>query len=172
MKRNKEKKKSGFFGEFKTFIMRGNVIDLAVGVIIGGAFQSIVNSVVNDIFMPLVTLATQLLGENGVDFTNWFWALDGNHYATLEAAKAAEVAVINFGSLVANVIDFLLMALIIFLLVKGINRLSSANKKEAEEAPAPAPTEKSCPYCQSKIAIQAIKCPHCTSNLTHEEEGI
>ena len=155
-----KKKNSGFAAEFKKFIMRGNVIDLAVGVIIGGAFQAIVNSLVNDIIMPVVSLATK-----GVDFSNWFIALDGNKYETIEAAAQAGAATLNFGTFISAVLNFLIMAFIIFLLVKGINTVSEKMSKKEEE---PAPTTKKCPYCKSEISIEATKCPHCTSDLGDE----
>ena len=106
-------KSKGFIGEFKTFIMRGNVMDLAVGVIIGAAFQAIIKSLVDDIVMPLISLLT-----GGIDFTNWFIALDGKEYASLEAAKAAEAATLNYGVFITAVINFLLMALVIFCFIK------------------------------------------------------
>lgn len=148
-----------FFKEFKTFIMRGNVMDLAVGVIIGGAFQSIINSLVNDIIMPLISLIT-----GGVDFSNWFIQLSGDEkFATLAAAQEAGVATFAYGNFITAVINFLIMALVIFCLVKAMNRLAAmGHHEEAEEA---APTTKKCPYCQSEIAINATRCPHCTSNL-------
>lgn len=151
-------------GEFKEFIMRGNVIDLAVGVIIGGAFQAIVNSVVNDIIMPVISLATK-----GIDFTNKFLVLsklpEGTQApATLAAAQEAGYAVLSYGSFISAVINFLIMAVIIFLMVKGINKLSTVGKKSVEE-PAPAPTTKVCPFCKSEIALEAVKCPHCTSDI-------
>ena len=147
-------------GEFKTFIMRGNVIDLAVGVIIGGAFQAIVNSVVNDLVMPLISLCTK-----GMDFTNKFIVLGSDlEFDTLAAAKEAGVATFSYGSFITAVINFLIMAVIIFLMVKGINKIASLGKKKEEEAPAE-PTTKVCPYCKSEIAIDATKCPHCTSEV-------
>ncbi len=149
----------GFMAEFKKFIMRGNVVDLAVGVIIGGAFQAIVKSLVDDIVMPVISLATK-----GLDFANWFVALDGNEYATLELAKEAGAATVNIGTFVSAIINFLVMAFVIFLLVKGINKVSEKAKKKEEEAPA-APTTKECPYCKSEIAIEATRCPNCTSQL-------
>lgn len=147
----------GFAAEFKKFIMRGNVIDLAVGVIIGGAFQAIVKSLVDDIVMPVISLLTK-----GVNFNDWFIALDGNEYATLELAKEAGAATLNFGTFISAVLNFLIMAFVIFLFVKGINKISEKTKKP--EAPA-APTTKSCPYCKSEIAIEATRCPHCTSEI-------
>mgnify|MGYP001535946423 FL=1 len=150
-------KKPGWLDEFKVFIMRGNVIDLAVGVIIGGAFQSIVKSLVDDIFMPIISLATK-----GIDFSNWFIALDGNKYGTLAQAQEAGAAVISYGNFISAVINFIIMAFIIFLLVKAINTLAEKTKKAEEPA---APTTKKCPYCMSEIDIEATKCPHCTSSL-------
>ena len=151
--------KKGIVNEFKEFITRGNVVDLAVGVIIGGAFQAIVNSLVDDIVMPVISLATK-----GIDFANWFVALDGKEYATLAAAQEAGAATLNFGTFIGAIINFIIMAVIIFLLVKGINNVSSKLSKKEEEAPA-APTTKTCPFCQSEISIDAKRCPHCTSML-------
>ncbi|MGN0573570.1 MAG: large conductance mechanosensitive channel protein MscL [Acutalibacteraceae bacterium] len=151
-------KGNGFFGEFKKFITRGNVIDLAVGVIVGGAFQKIVNSLVDDIVMPVISLATK-----GLDFANWFIALDGGDYATLEAAKEAGAATLNFGNFISAVLNFLIMAFVIFLLVRGINRVVEKTKKPA--APE-APKTKKCPYCKTEIDIEASRCPHCTSEIT------
>lgn len=150
-------KGKGFIAEFKKFIMRGNVIDLAVGVIIGGAFQSIVKSLVDDIFMPIISLATK-----GIDFSNWFIALDGKKYGTLAQAQEAGAAVISYGNFISAVINFIIMAFIIFLFVKAINTLAEKTKKAEEPA---APTTKKCPYCMSEIDIEATKCPHCTSSL-------
>lgn len=150
-------KKSGFFSEFKTFIMRGNVVDLAVGVIIGGAFQAIVKSLVDDIVMPFISLITK-----GVDFASKFIALNGETYESLEAAQAAGAAVLTYGNFISAVLNFLIMAFVVFVLVKCINKVSEKTKKE--EAPAD-PTTKTCPYCQSEISIKATKCPHCTSEV-------
>lgn len=152
-------KAKGFGAEFKKFIMRGNVIDLAVGVIVGGAFQAIVKSLVDDVVMPVISLATK-----GIDFANWFVALDGKEYATLEAAQEAGAAVLSYGNFISAILNFLIMAFVVFLLVKGINAISDKTKKEEEEAPA-APTTKECPYCKSEIAIEATRCPNCTSQL-------
>lgn len=149
----------GFFKEFKAFAMRGNVIDLAVGVIIGGAFQKIVTSLVNDIIMPLISLIMK-----GADFATKFIALDGGDYATIEEATEAGAAILTYGNFIAAVIDFIIMAFVIFLLVKGLNKLATLGKKKEEEAPA-APTTKVCPYCKSEIAIDATKCCHCTSDV-------
>lgn len=120
--------------EFKAFAMRGNVLDMAVGVIIGGAFGKIVTSLVNDIFMPLIGLAT-----GGMDFTNLFFALDGNRYETLAAAKEAGASVFAYGQFIQNIVDFLLVALCVFMVIKAVNRF----KKKEEDAPAapPAPSK-------------------------------
>ena len=157
----------GFLNEFKKFIMRGNVIDLAVGVIIGGAFQAIVNSLVNDIVSPVISLATK-----GINFADKFIVLttDEVSFATVEAAKEAGYATLNYGSFITAVINFLIMATVIFLLVKGINKVSEIGKKKEEEAPA-APTTKICPFCKSEISVEAVKCPNCTSDLPEEEKA-
>lgn len=152
-------KGKGFIAEFKKFIMRGNVIDLAVGVIIGGAFQKIVNSLVNDVVMPLISLIT-----GGVDFNNWFLVLGEGDFATAADAKAAGVATLNYGTFIGTALDFLIMAFVIFVFIKIINTVSDKLKKEKSEEPA-APTTKVCPYCKSEIDIAAIKCPHCTSEV-------
>ena len=145
--------------EFKEFISRGSVMDLAVGVIIGGAFQSIINSLVNDIIMPILTL---LVG--GLDFSEWFISLNGEHYDSLAQAQAAGASTLNFGTFLTVVINFLLMALVIFFLVKGMNTLSNKLRKPVEEAP----TTKTCPYCKSEVPLEATRCPHCTSELPEE----
>ena len=149
----------GFLKEFKDFAMRGNVIDLAVGVIIGGAFQKIVTSVVNDLVMPLIGLITK-----GSDFASKFVALDGGEYATIEEATEAGAAILTYGNFIAVTIDFIIMAFVIFLFIKGLNKLTSIGKKPevVEEA---APTTKVCPFCKSEIAIDATKCAHCTSDV-------
>ena len=157
-------KKNGFMAEFKTFILRGNVIDLAVGVIIGGAFQAIVNSLVNDVIMPVISLLTK-----GMDFTNLFVQLNGDvKYATLAEAQEAGVATLAYGNFISAIINFLIMALVIFLFVKGINKVHTLGKKE--EAVEEAPTTKVCPFCKSEIAIEATRCPNCTSELPEEAE--
>ncbi len=152
-------KGKGFIHEFREFIMRGNVMDMAVGVIIAGAFQAIVNSLVNDILMPLITKVT-----GGLDFTNWFISLDGSHYATLAQAQEAGAATLNYGVFITAVIQFLIMAFIIFTLVKTMNRIAARALPKQEEAPA-APTTKICPYCCTEIAVEAARCPNCTSHL-------
>jgi len=156
-----------FFGEFKTFALRGNVVDLAVGVIIGGAFQKIVTSVVNDLIMPWIGLLT-----GGTNFADQFKILrlpegvTAEMVTSLEVAKELGVTTFNYGAFITAVIDFIIMAFIIFLLVKGINKLNNLKKVE-EEAPA-APTTKICPFCKSEIAIEATRCAHCTSELPNE----
>lgn len=144
--------------EFKKFAIRGNMIDLAVGVIIGGAFNSLVSSLVNDVVMPVLGLFT-----GGLDFTNWFIALDGNKYATLVQAQEAGAATVNYGVFISGLLNFIIMAFVVFLMVKGINKLKDLEHKPVE-APAE-PTTKICPYCQSEINIKATKCPHCTSDV-------
>ena len=158
------KKGKGFIGEFKTFITRGNVIDLAVGVIIGGAFQAIVNSLVNDIISPVISLATK-----GINFADKFIVLGfpEETFKTAQAATEAGYATLSYGSFITAVINFLIMAFIIFLLVKGINKVSELGKHKEEEVAA-APTTKLCPYCKSEISIEAVKCPHCTSDINEE----
>lgn len=155
----------GFMSEFKKFIMRGNVIDLAVGVIIGGAFQAIVNSLVNDVVSPVISLATK-----GINFADKFLvlAVTDEVFATAEAAKEAGYATLNYGAFITAVINFLIMATVIFLLVKGINKVSEIGKKK-EETVEEAPTTKVCPFCKSEISIEAVKCPNCTSDLPAEE---
>jgi large conductance mechanosensitive channel len=140
--------------EFRDFAMRGNVIDLAIGVIIGAAFGKIVTSLVNDVLMPPLGL---LLGK--VDFSNLFVTLSGTHYNSLAEAKAAGAATLNYGIFINNCIDFLLVAFAVFLLVKQVNRFMP---KPAEPAPADA---KDCEYCKSSIPKAATRCPHCTSQL-------
>lgn len=139
--------------EFKEFILRGNVLDLAVGIIIGGAFGKIVSSFVNDIIMPPIGM---LLG--GVDFTNLFIALNGQQYASLAAAQEAGAPTLNYGLFINNILDFLIVALAIFFVVKAANRLQKPK-------PAAAPTTKECPYCYSTIPLKATRCPNCTSEL-------
>lgn len=150
-------KKPKVMGELKEFMLRGNMVDLAVGVIIGGAFNSIVKSLVDDIVMPVISLLT-----GKIDFTNLFIALDGNDYATLAMAQEAGAATINYGNFITGVINFIIMAVVVFFMVKGINALRNVGKKD--EAPA-APTTKQCPYCKTDIAIDATRCPNCTSEL-------
>lgn len=155
----KKEKGVNFIKEFKDFISKGNVIDLAVGVIIGGAFSGIVTSLVTNIITPIISLVT-----GKVSFTDLFIALDGKEYATLAAATEAGASTVNYGLFVQGVIDFIITAFVIFLLVKCINKIRSLGKKE-EAAPAPAPTTKICPFCKSEINIEATRCPNCTSEV-------
>ena len=143
-------KSKGFIGEFKTFIMRGNVMDLAVGVIIGAAFQAIINSLVADIVMPVISLIT-----GGVDFSEW----------NIMLGEGADAASINYGAFITAVINFLLMAFVIFCFIKFMNKLAEKAKKEEEAAPEE-PTTKVCPYCKSEIPVDATKCAHCTSDVS------
>jgi len=146
--------------DFRTFILRGNVIDLAIGVIIGIAFGAVVKSLVDDVIMPPIGLAT-----GGIDFSNKFVVLrDGAAaaapYASLAAAKAAGATTLNYGLFVNNVVSFLIVGFCAFLLVRGVNRLM-----RAQQPPAPAIT-KACPYCAMDIPLAATRCPNCTSQLT------
>jgi len=147
------------FKEFKEFAMKGNVIDMAVGIIIGAAFGTIVNSLVQDVTMPPIGL---LLGN--VDFANLFAVLKegkvAGPYASVAAAKSAGAVTINIGVFINTIISFILIAFAVFLMVRTINRM-----RREEEAPAPAPTTKDCIYCLSKIPIKATRCPNCTSEL-------
>ena len=135
-----------FGKEFKEFISKGNIFDMAVGLIFGSAFTAMVNSLVKDIFSPLITIIT-----GKADMTQLIWNVNG--------------AEIKYGSFLQNVITFLLTAIVLFMLVKGINSLRNLGKKKEEPAEPAAPTTKVCPYCCSEISIEATKCPHCTSEL-------
>ena len=141
------------FAEFKKFIMRGNVMDLAIGVIIGAAFGKIVTSLVDDVLMPVIGLAA-----GKIDFSNLFVSLNGQSYPTLAAAKAAAAPTLNYGLFINAVIQFLIVAFVIFLIVKQVNRLMPA-------PPPPPASTKDCPQCFSKIPLQAKRCPACTSTL-------
>ena len=142
--------------DFKEFIMRGNVLDLAIGIVIGAAFGKIVTSFVTDILMPPIGIA---LGK--VDFSNLFIDLSGQQHSTLAAAKAAGAATVNYGLFFNTIIDFLIVAFVIFLIVRQVNKL----RRTPEPAPA-APATKECPFCCTAIAIPATRCPSCTSQLT------
>ena len=156
--KNATAKSKGFIGEFREFIMRGNVMDMAIGVIIGGAFQKIISSLVDDIIMPLISVLT-----GGIDFNNKFVVLgQDTTYETFEAAKEAGAITLNYGTFITVVINFILMALVIFCFVKFMNSVSAKFAKEEEEAPK---TTKICPRCKSEINIEATRCPHCTSEL-------
>jgi large conductance mechanosensitive channel len=140
--------------EFKAFVMRGNVVDLAIAVVLGAAFGAIVTSFVNDLLMPPLGL---LLGR--VSFADLFVSLDGRSYPTLAAARAAGAPTLNYGAFINTIVNFLIIAFVVFLLVRQVNRLTR------EPAPAAVPTTKECPYCASVIALKATRCPHCTSEL-------
>lgn len=139
--------------EFKEFAVKGNMIDLAVGVIIGGAFSGIVNSLVNDVIMPLLSIFT-----GKIDFTNMFFSLDGKKYDTLAKAVKAGAPTVNYGLFITQFINFLILAFVVFIVVKQINRL-----KRPE-----AVTTKDCPYCKSKIHQDATRCPNCTTELVEK----
>ncbi len=141
--------------EFKEFALRGNVIDLAVGVIIGGTFGKIVTSLVNDIIMPPIGM---LLGK--VNFSNLFIDLSGTGYATLEDAKAAGAATFNYGLFLNTVFDFIIVAFVVFLVIRQMNRM-----RKPAPVVAPEPTSKPCPYCYTEIPLKATRCPSCTSQL-------
>jgi len=139
--------------EFKEFAMRGNVVDMAIGIIIGGAFGKIISSLVGDVLMPPIG---KLMGN--LDFSNLFFALNGQVYESLKAAKDAGAPTINYGLFINTVLDFVIVAFVIFLLVKQMNRLK-------KEAPAAAPSTKECPYCLSQIPLKATRCVGCTSEV-------
>ncbi len=141
--------------EFKEFAMRGNVVDMAVGIIIGVAFGKIVTSLVNDVIMPPIGL---LLGR--IDFANLYINLSGIDYATLADAEAAGAPLIKYGAFLNTVIDFVIVAFVIFLVIRQMNKM-----KKKEEAPPAEPTTKNCDYCKTEIPISAVRCPHCTSEL-------
>ncbi len=154
----RQEKDEHMFKEFKEFAMRGNVVDMATGIIIGGAFGTIVKSLVDDVIMPPIGL---LLG--GVDFSNLFIVLKNGAtpgpYAALANAKAAGAVTISYGLFFNSLVSFLIVAFAVFMLIKGVNTLSRKPEVEAE------PTTKNCTYCATSIPIQAIRCPHCTSEL-------
>jgi large conductance mechanosensitive channel len=145
--------------DFRKFVMRGNVLDMAVGIIIGAAFGTVVSSLVNDIIMPPIGL-----GLGGVDFANLFITLGPGHYDSLKAAQDAGAATINYGLFINNVISFLIVAFAVFLLVQGVMRMQQATKRKEEE-PAAEPTTKQCPECLSEIPIAAHRCAFCTARL-------
>lgn len=142
--------------EFKEFAMKGNMIDMAIGIIIGAAFGKIVSSLVADVLMPPLG---KMMGN--VDFSSLFLNLSGGNFPSLAAAKAAGAATVNYGLFINTVIDFTIIAFVLFLIIKGMNAMK---RKEAEAAPAP-PTTKECTFCYSSIPVKASRCPHCTSTL-------
>lgn len=141
--------------EFKDFAVKGNVIDLAIGVIIGGAFGKIVTSLVNDMIMPLIGL---LIGK--VDFTNLFISLDGTVYPSLAAAQEAGAATVNYGVFINTIIEFLIISFSIFMVIRQLNKLKNKEEKKEEK-----PSTKECPYCHTNIHLEATRCPNCTSQL-------
>lgn len=145
-----------FFKEFKTFAVKGNVVDLAVGIIIGAAFNSVVKSIVDDLVMPPVGALI-----NDVDFANLYINLSGEEYESLAVAQEAGAATINYGLFVNALISFILTAFAVFLLVKVINKMREEEKKN----PAPTPNTRPCPFCYTEISKKAIKCPNCTSDI-------
>jgi large conductance mechanosensitive channel len=144
--------------EFKAFIARGNVFDMAVGIVIGAAFTSVVNSFVQDILMPPLGLLT-----GGVDFTELYVNLGQEEFPSHAAAEAAGAPTIDYGIFINNLISFLIVAFAVFMLVRGYNRM-----KTLEENAPPAPTEKDCPFCRMRIPLDAGRCGHCTSELAVE----
>ncbi len=142
--------------DFKEFAMQGNIVDMAIGVIIGGAFGKIVTSLVNDMIMPLIGI---LLGR--VDFSNLFIALDGASYPTMKAAHDAGAATLNYGIFINTIIEFLIISFSIFMVIKKMNKLMKKDEIVEEEVV----TTKECPYCLSEINIDASRCPNCTSEL-------
>ena len=150
-----------FLAEFRAFAFKGNMMDLAVGMIIGAAFTGLVNSVVGNLIMPIISIFT-----GGIDFNNMYLALNDNARAVqaaggdLAAAKAAG-AVFAYGTFITDFIQFLILAFVVFMLIRSMNKLMQLGKKEEEANP----TTKACPFCKSEIAIEATRCPHCTSEL-------
>ena len=140
--------------EFKEFALKGNMIDLAVGVIIGGAFNSLVTSLVDNIIMTVISIFT-----GKIDFSNLFLSLDGKEYDTLAQAQKAGAATLNYGTFITGLLNFIIMAFVVFLLVKAMNKLRTHNEVPQEA------TTKICPHCKSEIHIDADRCPHCTSKL-------
>ena len=148
-----------FFTEFKAFISKGNVMDMAVGVVIGAAFQGIIKSLVDDVIMPFISLVT-----GGVDFSSWYVVLADIPEGVennIEALKAAGVATFSYGNFISAVIYFFILAFMVFLLVKVVAKVRDLGPKKE----APAPTTKKCPYCCTDIDIKATRCPHCTSEV-------
>lgn len=150
------------FKEFKEFAVKGNVVDMAVGIMIGAAFTTVVKSLVDDVLMPPIALAT-----GGLDFTDKFIVLEagdvGGPYMSLEAAKEAGAVVLRYGQFLNNIISFLIVALVLFFLIRWINRLRRPDTP-------PAPGTKPCPYCKSSVDLKATRCAFCTSELTADEE--
>ena len=139
--------------DFKEFAIKGNMLDLAIGVVIGGAFGKIITSIVNDLIMPLLSLLT-----GKIKFEDLFYALDGKQYGSIEIAKKANAATLNYGLFITSVIDFLIVAFTIFIVVRQLNRFKKKEKPVALKV-------KECPYCKTDISIEATRCPNCTSQL-------
>lgn len=149
-------KTKGFWEEFKAFAIKGNAVDLAIGMVIGSAFTSIVNSLVTDILTPLIGAIT-----GGLDYSEWFISLDGSNYATLAEAQENGAAILSYGNFLTALINFAIVSFTIFIIFKKL----LISHKKSDEVPVTEPTEKECPYCMSTINIKATKCPHCTSEL-------
>ena len=143
-----------FIQEFKKFCTKGNILELATGVMIGGAFTTIVNSLVNDMLMPVIGLVT-----GGVNLSGLFVALDGQKYLSIDAAKEAGVGTLNYGNFIQNIINFLIIAFCVFLFVRFMSKLMP-KKEEAPKAP-----DRLCPYCKMVVHNEAVKCPHCASDI-------
>ncbi len=148
------------FQEFKKFVMRGNVLDLAVGILIGAAFGKIIDDLAHQVIMPPIGWAI-----SGVNFQDLFYSIDGKQYGSLAQAQQAGAPVIAYGLVINDIVNFLIVALVLFLIVRWINRLQSPPTKEKDK-----PTDKQCPYCKKTIPIEASRCPECTSHLDGTEE--
>ena len=142
--------------EFKKFLMRGNVVDLAIGLVMGAAFTAVVTSFVNDLLMPPIG---RVLGR--VSFSDLFVSLDRRSYPSLAAAKTAAAPTLNYGAFITTIINFLIIGVAVFLIVRAVNRLAAP----APDTPAAAPTVRDCPYCAVSIPLRAVRCPHCTSEV-------
>lgn len=149
-------KAKGFWSEFAAFAVKGNVLDLAIGMVIGSAFTSIVNSLVKDVISPLIGAIT-----GGLNYSEWFLSLDGVHYETLAEAQEAGAAILTYGNFITAIINFLIVSLVIFIVFKKIFNFHKKEEHVVEEAP----TTKECQYCKSTININATRCPHCTSEV-------
>jgi len=148
-----------FFKDFKSFAMQGNVLNLAVGVMIGGAFGKIVASLVNDIFMPLIGFLTGGVNSSFSSISSLFVAMDGQYYQTAQEAAQNNVGTLNYGAFLSNIVDFFLMAICIYLFVRLVNKLMPKVKET------PKPPARKCPYCVTEVNEKATRCPHCTSRL-------
>jgi large conductance mechanosensitive channel len=157
--KNESKKKAKLaFEDYKAFALKGNALDLAIGVVLGGAFTTIVNTLVSALITPIISLLT-----SNADFSNLFITLKGGKFDTLEAAKAAGAVTLNYGEILTAIINFIIISIVLFLIVKAITK---ANKKDSQEVEV---TTKTCPYCLSTIPIKATKCAHCTSDLEEDK---